>query len=179
MIIGDFEVPGYDLKVTCRSRLSSRDASGDSNSTARTDKGVKAKVLIVSATVRFNNPEAITDLTNLSEQTDSNGKRAIHSITDKTANAMLVRQVQFAETLTVKPINKLKAWAVSFTLHEHLSVAELSEQKLKKDKPYVQADNESVVVSSEQQEASEQAQPAELSYVEKMLKRADDFLADD
>lgn len=174
MNIGGLKVPGFEIKTAVRLRLPSKDASGDSSSTARTEQGVKGKQVTVSLKLNFEDKEQLTALTQLAEQVDNSGKRTVHAINDMTANSMQIRQVKFSDTLSVRPINKLKAWLISFTLVEHISVSELNEKKQSSDVAVAQSSEGETIDNQEPGE-----EQLELTFTEKILKNVDDLLKPD
>ncbi|WP_299594349.1 hypothetical protein [uncultured Microbulbifer sp.] len=65
----------------------------------------------------------------MAESTDDNGDLVVYDITDRSANAANVRQVIFNGRIEQREVIGMKAWRVSFTLLEYLSVAEKTEQR--------------------------------------------------
>ena len=129
LILGDFSVKGFGLKVTAELALPESDLSGQSSSSASAEEGIKPKRLRVSINIPYDDVDALTGLITLAEATDTNGSREIYNIVNQTAAAYRVRQVRFTERFTAQEQDDSQAWAVTFVLVEHRSIPERIEQK--------------------------------------------------
>ena len=173
--LGDYNVPGYGMVIGASMDIKASDASGETSGTDEVDKGTKAKKLSVSLSILFENIDDLRSLARVSEAKD-NGTRRIYTITNRTANALGVRQVRFAENISFQEKDGLRAWDVSFTLKEYLSVPERVEQREKKAKPVAQT---SVGTATDATADAQTATAAEkpLTGFEKILDIIDKALA--
>lgn len=116
------------IRITASQELASDDASGQSSSTDVAETGTKAKMLMVSGNVLFTQAENLTQLFELAETTE-NGARMIYRISNKTAEALGVKQVRFASKIEAVEQQTTRQWAVSFTLQEYRSVPQKVEER--------------------------------------------------
>jgi hypothetical protein len=116
------------LRITASQELASDDASGQSSSTDVAETGTKAKMLMVSGNVLFTQAENLTQLFELAETTE-NGARMIYRISNKTAEALGVKQVRFASKIEAVEQQTTRQWSVSFTLQEYRSVPQKVEER--------------------------------------------------
>ena len=178
--LDDFDVPGFDIRVSVGLELKGEDASGDTSSTARADKGTKGKRLDVKLKIRFENEHMLRALFNFAEQ-KSNGDGQIYLVTNNTANAVGMREAKFSGKLQADEQENAHMWLVSFCLEEHKSVPERAAGRENSPKIVTQ-DNEGEPVADPLAmatggaiNAGEQAQ--DLSMFERFLKTVDDSLA--
>lgn len=134
MLIGDFKLKGYQIKVSAALRLPGKDISGQTNSTLQAENGIKPKTLTVKLMVQQKNEKWLKELISTAESEDTAGRRTIYDIVDRTASAMNIRQVKFTEAVIVREDEVQKAWSINFTLIEHRSVAEKAQAKRTKGK---------------------------------------------
>lgn len=189
--LDDYNVPGYGLTVTGDLEIRTEDLSGETSGTARVDKGLKPKRLNVSLCIRFKDQDALRDLVRVVEARGRNGEGKVYTIANREANVAGIRQVRFTDKFDWKPISGLKAWSVSFTLREYLSVPERVEQRETKPEAVAQT-NQGKTVTAETEntqstttsdatadETEQTAQPAQepLTSVEKILSWVDKALA--
>lgn len=127
--LGGFNVPGYNLTVKGELEIRTEDLSGETSGTARVDKGVKPKKLIVSTNIRYKDATQLRELIRVIEARGDNGEGRVYNITNREANVAGIKQVRISDRFSWKPISGLKAWAVSFTLREYLSVPEKVEKR--------------------------------------------------
>jgi hypothetical protein len=116
------------LRITASQELASDDASGQSSSTDVAETGTKAKMLMASGNVLFTQAENLTQLFELAEATE-NGARVIYRISNKTAEALGVKQVRFASKIEAVEQQTTRQWSVSFTLQEYRSVPQKVEER--------------------------------------------------
>ena len=116
------------LRITASQELASDDASGQSSSTDVAETGTKAKMLMVSGNVLFNQAENLTQLFALAEAT-VNGARVIYRISNKTAEALGIKQVKFSSKIEAVEQETTRQWNVSFTLAEVRSVPQKKEER--------------------------------------------------
>ena len=107
------------------------------------------------------------------------GALVTYDIVEPTANAMNVRQVQFVDTFTARPIDGLRAWRVSFGLAEYRSVPEKIEQRQQTAAPQTQQAEGDTVAAADTPAAPSQAAAPELTGFENVLAFLDEQLAPD
>lgn len=129
MLLNDFTVPMSELNVSITTEFESDQLSGETSSTSSAHKGIKPKSVNVSFVVRYKDASQLTDFYRIAEATDDNGDLVVYNVTDNSANAANIRQVIFFGRIEQREMVGLKGWRVSFTLQEHLSVAEKTEQR--------------------------------------------------
>ena len=105
LLLNDYDVPGYNLKIGGGMTIRTSDASGETSSTDEVDKGTKGKKLTVSLSIRFADEADLKRLIRVSEA-KVNGARKIYTITNKTANTVGIRQVRFAERSEERRVGK-------------------------------------------------------------------------
>ncbi|MCJ2164668.1 MULTISPECIES: DNA-binding protein [unclassified Pseudodesulfovibrio] len=173
MRLNDYNVPGYGMVVGVSMDIKASDASGETSGTDEVDKGTKAKKVSVSLSIRFADENHLRQLSRVSEA-KSNGSRKIYTLTNRTANAVGVRQVRFAENITFQEKDGLQAWDVSFTLKEYLSVPERVEKREKKPEAVAQT-SEGTATETTAQTAEAVEEPK--SMFENVLASIDKALA--
>ncbi len=115
-------------RINLSMELKESDMSGQSSATSGSEQGAKGKVLAVTGIIPFKSQDALSRLMVLALQQES-GKRKIYRIGNELAKAMKIRQVRFTGRVQADEQEDLMAWKVSFQLREHLSVAEVKEQR--------------------------------------------------
>lgn len=116
-----------------------QDMSGQASSTKKSDKGVKAKEIAITGLIPFREKQWLADLFNLAEATDGKGEQKKYRITNISAEAVNMREVQFSGDISASE-QTVQGWTVSFTLREVNSVAEKKEQRTKKPTAKVQGE---------------------------------------
>jgi hypothetical protein len=116
------------LRVTASQELATEDASGQSSSTDTAETGIKAKMLSVSGLLPFANAQQLTDLFKLAEATEG-GARTIYRISNRTAEALGVKQVKFSSKIEAVEQDTTRQWNISFTLAEVRSVPQKKEER--------------------------------------------------
>lgn len=168
------KIPGYNQKVSGSLQLAGEDISGTGTSTARAEKGDKAKEFNVATTIRFVTPKELTALLALAEAKDKRDERKVYNIINLTANTMGVRQVRFEGDVSVNEADTTEAWQVGFKLVEYHSVAEKKQQrkaktgKRKKVVPQTKKATQPIVPIK-----SDPNDPNALSVFDKVLKGAE------
>ena len=130
MRLDDYKVPGFGLRVSGSFTLKKQDASGDTSSTAKAEKGIKAKTLTVTTQIRYRDEADLRQLIRVSEA-KSAGSAKVNTIANTTANAAGIRQVVFSDRVSWDEQEGRKCWNVQFTLAEHKSVPERAEARAK------------------------------------------------
>ena len=172
LLLDNFRVPGYGLQVSLSLKIKDEDASGETSGTAKAKKGTKGKKLEVKVNIRFTQAKELRELFRMAEAA-AKGDNKKYAITNPTANAVGMRQGTFTGDLKVDKMDSLRAWAVSFTLGEHVSVPEMAESR---EKPKASTAPSS---SGDKVEAPAPEAPKEenkLSYWEQKVKDANDAL---
>ena len=100
------------LRITASQELATEDASGQSSSTDSAETGIKAKMLAVSGFIPFTNQDALTNVFELAEATEA-GARVIYRISNKTAEALGVKQVRFSSKIEAVEQQTTRQWSVS------------------------------------------------------------------
>jgi hypothetical protein len=136
--LNDFNVPGYNLTVSGELEIRTEDLSGETSSTSRVEKGVKPKRLSVSTNIKFKDKNDLTRLIAVLEARGKHGEGQVYNITNRDANVAGIKQVRVTDRVSWKPISGLRAWNVTFTLREYLSVPEKVEQREKKPEKVAQ-----------------------------------------
>lgn len=171
LLLDDFTVPGYDLRVSLAHQFKDEDASGETSSTSKAKKGTKGKRLECKIFIRFKDEADLRELTRAAEQT-SGGDNKVYSITNRTANAAGMRQGRFSGDFKADEQDGLRCWLVSFTLAEHISVPERAESR-ETPKSAEAQQNEGETVAPKAKEEKQ-----ELSWFERKLKTVSDALGD-
>ena len=130
MRLDDYKVPGFGLRVSGSFTLKKQDASGDTSSTAKAEKGIKAKTLTVTTQIRYKDESDLRELIRVSEAKGGSGAK-VYTIANTTANAAGIRQVVFSDRVSWDEQEGRKCWNVQFTLAEHKSVPERAEARAK------------------------------------------------
>ena len=166
LLLDGEQVRGKNIKITANLRIEEDDLSGQSSNSAAAHKGFKPKTLTCSMQVRFQDSADLRDLLRLAEATDAGGKPKVYRVVNDTAKAFGVRQVRFADGVSAREDDSLRAWSIQYTLVEHLSVAERVESR----RPTGDAEAQGGA-------GVEEAEPGqELTAFEKILKRVDEAL---
>ena len=152
----------HNFLATVKVAREEQDMSGQKSSTKKSDKGVKAKTLSVSGLIPFREKQWLSDLFNLAESVDSKGEQKKYRVTNISAEAVNMREVQFSGEISAVEQN-VQGWNVSFTLREVNSVAEKKEQRQKKPQAKVQSEKAPVATqqnSSTSSQAQSEAKPS-------------------
>ncbi|MCP3943905.1 MAG: DNA-binding protein [Desulfobacteraceae bacterium] len=129
MQLDDFKIPGKKLVVKGNMELRTEDIAGETSGTDSVDKGTKPKILRVTLTISFKQPQDLSALVKIAEAKTSAGERQIYKITNKTATAAGIRQVRFFESFNWSEADSMQMWDVSFSLQEYLSNPERAENR--------------------------------------------------
>ena len=133
MNLNEYQVPEHHLKVRGQMPYDSAPLGGQTSGTSRAHRGIKPKMLFVSLQIPMKSPEVLEGLMAVAEATDDAGALVVYDLKDDTGNAMKIRQVQFGEVFTVAEKESLRAWDITFVLHEYYSVPEKTEQRIATD----------------------------------------------
>lgn len=171
-MLSNYTVPDKELRVTMTMTIEAEDLGAQSSSTDTAHKGIKPKRFNISLIIPFIEQGLLTELTAIAESTQDDGSLTVYDITDRTANAVGVRQVIFCDSLGAREAQSLKAWNVTFSLMEYQSIAEKVEQRREAGEPVEQV-ADGVAVSVE--EEIDQEQP--MTSAERFLFRIDRALS--
>ncbi|EHR1162061.1 adenine glycosylase [Vibrio parahaemolyticus] len=171
------QLPLKNLRISVRQQLAGLDMSGQTSATDQAETGSKGKILTVKGVIPFNKKQLLTNLFSMAEAQD-NGARQIYRISNKTAEALKIRQVKFQGAVRADEQDSHRQWGVSFELIEHLSVPERVEQR-QPDKPAAQQKVQGVntPVETGQSDDVPPDTEVELTGVMKVLKAVDNALA--
>lgn len=129
----------FNFLATVKVSREEEDMSGQKSSTKKSDKGVKAKELAVTGLIPFREKKWLSDLFQLAEATDGKGEQKKYRVTNISAEAVNMREVQFSGEISANE-QAVQGWTVAFTLREVNSVAEKKEQRQQKPKAKVQSE---------------------------------------
>lgn len=121
-------IPLRGLTVTPTMQFQDKDQSGQTSSTANAEQGIKPKELRVSGTIPFTESTVLTRLFALAEAKE-NGKQKRYRVANHTAQAINFRLATFTGSIDAPKQDGKQAWLVTFTLREHISVAEQREAR--------------------------------------------------
>lgn len=171
------QLPIKQLRISVRQQLAGKDMSGQTSATDQAETGSKGKVLTVNGIILFKQAPLLTNIFSMAEAQDD-GARYIYRISNKTAEALKIRQVKFQGSVSADEQSSLRQWNVSFELIEHLSVPERIEQR-QPDKPAVQQKAQGVTtpVSAGESKDVPPGTDIELTGVMGVLKMIDTALA--
>ncbi|ETS32994.1 hypothetical protein BB987_13710 [Photorhabdus temperata] len=159
-------IPLKSLTVTPSVVFQDTDQSGQSSSTAVAEQGIKPKELRVTGIIPFTEQKTLSRLFALAEAKDK-GNLKRYRVANLTAGAINFRIGTFTHTLDASKIDGKQAWQVTFTLREHLSVAENRDART--------ADNIQAKKQTGQGAAAAKEAPEKLSWFErKVLKPIND-----
>ncbi|MCC8366013.1 hypothetical protein J8V57_06925 [Xenorhabdus sp. PB61.4] len=116
-------IPLKSLTVTPSVMFQDQDQSGQSSSTAVAEQGIKPKELRITGIIPFTEQKTLSRLFALAEAKD-NGNLKRYRVANLTAQAINFRIGTFTGTIDASKVDGKQAWQVTFTLREHLSVAE-------------------------------------------------------
>ena len=129
LVLDQTPIKGHEQRLTCSQEMPDKDLSGDSSSSAVAEGGFKPTKISVSLKIKFENKDDLRALVNLSRGLTDDGSRKIYQILNQTAQAYNIRQVRFTERVRAAELNDEESWQVSFSLLEHNSVPERTEER--------------------------------------------------
>ncbi len=171
--LDDYTVPGYGMTVGLNGTFKDEDASGETSGTAKAKKGNKGKKLEVRCSIRFRDADQLRELMRVAEAVEK-GDGKLYTITNDTANTAGMRQGRFTGTIRAEESENVRAWEVSFTLAEHLSVPEMAESRSSKKSAGTQTSQGTEVGPAEQPKEEAPEEQEELGWIEKGLQYLDD-----
>ena len=129
MTLNGSEIPGNNLKVRANFRIETKELSGQSSATDRSEEGIKPMTLSVSTDIPYKRQSDLSRLVATARSVDDKGKLTIYLVVNPIAEACKIREVTFADNFNVAEHDQLNLWQVSFTLVEHQSIPEKTEQR--------------------------------------------------
>jgi len=129
LVLDQTPIKGHELRITCSQEMPDKDLSGDSSSSAVSEGGFKPTKISVSLKIKFDNPNDLRALVNLSRGLTADGARKIYQILNQTALAYNIRQVRVTERVRAAELSDELSWQVTFSLLEHNSVPERTEER--------------------------------------------------
>lgn len=117
-------IPLKSIKISPKMTIETKDKSGQSSSTTKSENGIKAKELSISGLVLFKDSALLSRLFALAEGKDSTGAGRRYRIASPVAQAINMRMGMFTGTLEATEQTDKLAWQVSFTLTEQISTSE-------------------------------------------------------
>lgn len=170
------QLPLKNLRISVRQQLAGQDMSGQTSATDQAETGTKGKILTIKGVIPFSKSQLLTNLFSMAEALE-NGSRHIYRISNKTAEALKIRQVKFQGTVRADEQDSHRQWSVSFELVEYLSVPERVEQR-QPDEPAAQqkVQGVSTPIETGQTEDVPPDTEVELTGVMKVLKAVDNAL---
>ena len=166
-------IPGHNLKIRANFRIETKELSGQSSASDRSEEGIKPMTLAVTLEIHYKKPEDLTRLIALARSLDDNGKLTIYQIVNPIAEACKIREVTFTDNFNVAEHDQLKLWQVAFTLAEHRTIAEKTEQR-QPQPTAIEQDAGNDVASTLPPPANDEEQ---LTGFKAVLKKWDDALA--
>ncbi len=173
LLLDDYTVPGFGLTVSLTLPIKDEDASGDSSSTSKAEKGKKGKKLEVKTKIRFKDEDKLSEFMALAEAT-SKGDGRLFTITNRVANAAGMRQGRFSGDVKIDPQEGLAMWELSFSLAEHKSVPEMSEDREETPSVAAQQNNGHKVDATAAPEGST-AETEQMDIFQRGLKKLNDW----
>lgn len=120
-------IPLKNIRVTLSQQFPDKDQSGQTSATSKSEQGAKGKELRINGEIAFKDVAILTRIFQLANATDSGGKRVVYRVANSVARAVNLREASFSGTIDAPQQDGRMSWAVTFTLTEHISVAEKKE----------------------------------------------------
>ncbi len=171
--LNNTRIAGHNLSVRANFRIESKELSGQSSASDRSEEGIKPMTLAVSLEIPFAKTNNLTGLVSLERATDDNGRMTGYQVVNDTAKACKIREVTFTDNFNAAEHNTLKLWQVTFTLAEHKTIPEKVEQRQPQPTATEQDAGDDVAKTLPPPANDEE----ELTGVLGMLKKFDDALA--
>ena len=167
------KIPGHSLKVRANCHIESKELSGQSSASDRSEEGIKPMTLTVNLEISYKHSDDLTRLLSLARATGSNGRMIVYRIVNTISEACKIREVTFTDNFTVTEHATLNVWQISFTLAEHRTVPEKTEQRQPQPTAVEQDAGENVATTQPPPANDEE----ELTGFLAILKKADEILA--
>lgn len=114
----------HNINIRLEMVREDKDMSGQRSTTAKSDKGLKAKQLTVSGLIPYQKADWLTALFKLAEAETDKGEQVKYRVVCVTSQAVNMREATFTGAVTADELHDKLAWAVSFKLREVNSIAE-------------------------------------------------------
>ena len=173
LTLNNTTILGHSLNVRANFKIESKELSGQTSGSDRSEEGIKPCTLSVSLQIPFDKSANLTRLRELATAQTSTGNLQMYDIVNETAAAMKVRQVTFTDNFNVTEAGNLRAWQVSFTLVEHRSISEKIEQR----QPQKIAQHQGTTGEIVGETTPPTNQDEQLSMAKRVLKQIDNALA--
>ncbi|WP_420588183.1 DNA-binding protein [Bacterioplanoides sp.] len=173
LTLNSARVLGHNLKIRANFRIETKELSGQSSASDRSEEGIKPVTLAVTLEIHYKNSDDLTRLIALARSTDDNGNMTIYQIVTPIAEVCKIREVTFTDNFNVAEHDQLQLWQIAFTLAEHRTVAEKSEQR-QPQPTAVEQDSGNDLASTLTPPANDEEQ---LTGFKAVLKKWDDALA--
>lgn len=161
-------------KMELSMQLADQDMSGQTSATGSSEQGDKAKELRISGLIPFTDSAQLARLFELASAKDGSGNRVVRRLGATIGRTVKIRQVKFHGTVSAPEHQTLMAWQVSFSLREHLSVPEVTEQRQTKAAASTAQTSEQTASVIPTAAIGREAPPqVEMSSIEKFLKNID------
>ena len=122
-------VPGHEQEVSMEMEIAGEDLSGYGAVTADADTGHKPKHITIKTKVKFSDEYQLSAIMQMAESVDENGERTVYTLVSNLTDAINMRQGIFKGSVRAVPDGTIKRWNVQFTLKEHRSVAEKTQEQ--------------------------------------------------
>lgn len=136
-----------EFKATAKMNRETEDMSGQESSTAKSNKGIKAKELHITGLVPFNRREWLSAIFQMAESEDEKGNQTVYRIANLSAETVNMREGVFKGEVTAEE-QSVQGWVVSFVLAEENSVAEKKANRKQKPESKTQSEKGSEQVKA-------------------------------
>lgn len=169
-------IPLKAIRVSPKMTIETKDKSGQSSSTTKSENGIKAKELSVSGLVDFKNKALLSRIFALAEAKGSGGAGKRYRVACPVAQAINMRMGMFTGNIEAIEQDDKLAWKVSFTLTEQVSTAEKSKGRKAANAPAGSTKTQGATGTTDAANDDQAEQEKELTGFEKILKKVDDKL---
>lgn len=129
LMLGDTTIHLHHFKLQARFHIASQAIGGHTSNSERAEQGIKPALLTVSGTISFEHVDHLKQLRRLATATTQTQARVRYRITNDTANALDIKNVQFVDDVAIDEMANQRAWTVRFSLVEYHSVPEKIEER--------------------------------------------------
>ena len=129
--------------------------------------------LSVTLEIPYKQASDLARVISTARSTDESGKMTVYRIVNNTAETCKIREVTFSDNFNATEHDTLNLWQVSFTLAEHKTVPEKTEQRQPQPTATEQTSGSAVTSTQPTPTNSEEQLTGFLA----VLKQADDALA--
>lgn len=170
-------IPLKAIRVSPKMTIETKDKSGQSSSTTKSENGIKAKELSVSGLVDFKNKALLSRIFALAEAKGSGGAGKRYRVACPVAQAINMREGIFTGNIEAIEQDDKLAWKVSFTLTEQVSTAEKSKGRKAAGTPSGTTKTQTAAGTTASADDDQAEKKEELTWFERtFLKPLDDTL---